>query len=516
MTKGSFNTSDVDHANGSVVTGFFVGTSELNNKSDILSTIKTDKQGVLYFDFSTDNTNWETEPIEGFNILANFSSTNIRTKSNRYFRVRFENTSRELTTDFRISTYYGLYNHGEREPSGALIVKDPNLPRLTQFEELNTVQRTQIMELKSTYGLSDLRDVQTTNGGSITNVIGTNAEYQINSGTSTGFAMLETAERGRYVPGFSAQFGMGVRIPSAPSGSQFCAWGYLETNISGTTITPQNGFYFSYNSTSLYVNIANNGTVTQYAQSQWNTDRLDGTGPSGITLDPSRGNIYQVDFTWYGYGTIEFIVNVPNPYTFINEHVVVHRYRPNQETSTLNPNLPITAYSYTTTSDGEFNVYVAGRQFSIIGNYKPNRRITGEVRRVTGVDATFVPVILIRRKTTYKSVSVKFQGIDFLSSGDLIVEIRTGVTGTDGSFGTPTNTTAGETAIETNRTATTVSGGEMLWMGLVAGSNTSNRNISQTEFEFDFIGEEIVAILVKRTTGTNATVDCVVRVKEEW
>lgn len=44
------------------------------------------------------------------------------------------------------------------------------------------------------------------------------------------------------------------------------------------------------------------------AQADWNVDPMDGTGPSGITLDPSKGNIYQIALQGKGFGTIEFSV----------------------------------------------------------------------------------------------------------------------------------------------------------------------------------------------------------------
>lgn len=44
------------------------------------------------------------------------------------------------------------------------------------------------------------------------------------------------------------------------------------------------------------------GTQTFYAQSAWTVDALDGTGPSGITLDPSKGNIFEIHVKYLGFG----------------------------------------------------------------------------------------------------------------------------------------------------------------------------------------------------------------------
>ncbi len=43
-------------------------------------------------------------------------------------------------------------------------------------------------------------------------------------------------------------------------------------------------------------------------QSSWNQDKFDGTGPSGQTIDPTKGNIYGVQFQYLGYGEAFFYV----------------------------------------------------------------------------------------------------------------------------------------------------------------------------------------------------------------
>lgn len=45
---------------------------------------------------------------------------------------------------------------------------------------------------------------------------------------------------------------------------------------------------------------------TKVAQADWNIDRMDGSGPSGITLDPSGTQIFFADFEWLGVGTVSF------------------------------------------------------------------------------------------------------------------------------------------------------------------------------------------------------------------
>jgi hypothetical protein len=58
-------------------------------------------------------------------------------------------------------------------------------------------------------------------------------------------------------------------------------------------------------------------TVTQ---ANWNGDKLDGTGASGYTLDPSKAQILWMDFEWLGVGSVRcgFIIN--------GEYIVCHTF----------------------------------------------------------------------------------------------------------------------------------------------------------------------------------------------
>lgn len=76
-------------------------------------------------------------------------------------------------------------------------------------------------------------------------------------------------------------------------------------------------------------------------QTSWDQDRFDGSGPSGQTIDPTKGNVYGVQFQYLGYGDAFFyIVN-----GLTGRPQLVHVIRnANTRTSTVlrNPNLYLT------------------------------------------------------------------------------------------------------------------------------------------------------------------------------
>ncbi len=47
-------------------------------------------------------------------------------------------------------------------------------------------------------------------------------------------------------------------------------------------------------------------TVERIYRKDWNYDKLDGTGPSGITADPQAQQLVVMDYEWYGAGQISF------------------------------------------------------------------------------------------------------------------------------------------------------------------------------------------------------------------
>lgn len=144
---------------------------------------------------------------------------------------------------------------------------------------------------------------------------------------------------------------------------------------------------------------------TLVAQADWNGDKLDGTGASGVTLDKTKLNIWQISL---GYlGTDSFVLKckvVPtngNNATWIICHTVKN---PNSRTQTTfgNPAFPFTiaAYSAGSTTDltvkcGSFAGFVEGKKM-LHGN-----RFTYLNTITTGNASTIVPLFSVINKRYY-------------------------------------------------------------------------------------------------------------------
>jgi len=388
----------------------------------------------------------------------------------------------------------------------------------SQFNELRVARKFPIVELTSVYGLSDLRDVVTTTGGGTVSNNGTEYVVSTTSG-GTDSAILESALRGRYEPGFAGEAGIGMRLPSMPIGNQIARWGLFDL---------QNGAFFGVTSTNIFVAVRRGGVDTVINQSAWNVDPLDGSGPSGATLSLSEGYIYQVVFTWYGYGVIEFRVVIPDPVTLAQEVITVHRFSPFGQTSFIDPNQPLRAELSNNGTTGNFlNLFVGGRQYCIVGKYEPTFRVTSERRTVTNVTSTLRPVISFTRKAVFptgsaraNSVQVDLEEINIISTTDLAYQILLGGT-LDGTFvNYPTATTIipdSETALLVNNSSTTITGGEVVFQGVSTGGGISRVLATAELLNFTLPINGVVTLAVADIGGGGSnTVNAVFRVVESW
>jgi len=86
---------------------------------------------------------------------------------------------------------------------------------------------------------------------------------------------------------------------------------------------------------------------TRIPQSQFNLDRIDGTGPSGFNFDPGKMQMMGLQYTWYGAGFIDFMVRGSD-----GDWVYTHRIKNNNintEAHMRTGNLPV---RYSIDNDG--------------------------------------------------------------------------------------------------------------------------------------------------------------------
>lgn len=381
------------------------------------------------------------------------------------------------------------------------------------FNDLLMNPVTSLVNASGVYPLSNLRDVQrTANTGSITD--STNGEYRVRHATGSDEASLVTAQHGRYAPGHGAEAGIGIRFDGTLSdASSYAEWGYLHEASDGTV---DDGLLFGVDTTGTYIRVVRNGTQTfkTYAGS-WNMRA------SAIDATQADGAIYQIRFSYYGYGLVEFYIVNPSTGDGQQEPILVHTWAPTSATSLTNSNLQVGARVGSTAGTDDFSVYVGGRKFHVLGDYKPQRRVTGAYASASSVGTTTVPILSFRRKAAEKwdPVTITPAGFDtIVATNNMVFEVRVGSTLTGASWGSVTNQPDDETSLEMDTTASAVNTatGVLVWAGLLesgAGSNTASNSVAAIPTD---VGENAVISYCARAVTSTADIELVARVIEEW
>lgn len=100
-------------------------------------------------------------------------------------------------------------------------------------------------------------------------------------------------------------------------------------------------------------------TDTWIPQASWNgKDRFDGNGNTGVTIDPTKGNTYQISMQWLGFGTIKFFVEDPDDGEFHEVHGIEYS-NANTTPSTSNPNLPLLMQAENVANTSDLSVSTA-------------------------------------------------------------------------------------------------------------------------------------------------------------
>lgn len=243
-----------------------------------------------------------------------------------------------------------------------------------------------------------------------------------------------------------------------------------------------NGYYLEQNdSTVSFVERSSvSGALvnTPVTQASWNVDPMNGTGPSGITLDLTKAQILFMDLEWLGVGTVRigFVIdgNFYVCHKFQHANIIASTY-------ITTASLPL---RYEITNTGATSGASTLKQICSTVLSEGGYELTGLQQavgipinspRTLGTAGTFYPVISLRLKTT------RLDGIAILSAlsampittGNYNWQlIATGTTtgGTWVSAGT-------NSSVEYNITGTTFAGGRILASGFFNATNQGSSQI---------------------------------------
>lgn len=505
----------------------FTGTGEQNQFPDVYVSCITDQVGKLYFDFSNDGTNWNVFPPAGFDLAAGVHEAHKALKAGRYFRVRVTNTSGSNQTYLRLYTYYGEFdqltsplNFAPNSDTDAITTKSVLTGRtdggvfnfvgttsegelktaifdpISVFGEVITAGLSPIVQADFVYGLnSNLFSSTVTGSGTATstNQVG----IASTTAAASSSALIQTVRRAKYRAGegivsrFTAQFTEGVANSTQTAGMRNAAI---------------DGWFIGYNGTSFGIMYRRNSVDTWIAQANFNLDKLDGTGLSGITIDPTKLNAYQLSIGYLGgRGCIFSVMS-----DITGQWVQFHDYNlldtQNAKTQSVNPTMSfgIQATNTTNTSNivvysGSVGVFVAGEIKRIGSTYGTNN--------TKSIGTTETNVLTLRNNTTLNGVTnqglLRLRSISISTAATVPVILRVIKNATLGGVPAYTNIDATNSLAAVDTAGTTVTGGNTQFNSTIGTGG--NAFFDLTEFELFLLPNETFTFAVVASAGAAAT-----------
>ena len=158
-------------------------------------------------------------------------------------------------------------------------------------------------------------------------------------------------------------------------------------------------------------------------QSSWNGDKLDGSGPSGLTLDPTKAQILWMDFEWLGVGSVRcgFIIN--------GQYIVCHTFTNANQITSVYMTTAILPIRYEITSTSALAATLQQICCSVVseGGFEQTSidHVARQTTIVTNIDtaATFYPIVSIRLNSSRLGSVVLPNRVQFLPTTSQNYEI---------------------------------------------------------------------------------------------
>lgn len=310
-----------------------------------------------------------------------------------------------------------------------------------------------------------------------------------------------------YQPGKSLLVMSTFVMPTAHANVR-CRVGYFST---------ENGVFLERSGTSVSFirrSYASGGVVDQaVAQASWNGDKLDGTGPSGYTLDLTKSQILWQDFEWLGVGSVRigFVIN--------GKFIVAHTFHHANSLSVVYMTTAILPIRYEITNTGATDGGRTMRQIcsTVISEGGYEKKVKLQVARMTAantnVGTTLVPLLSLRLDPNRLNAVVIPDGYRVLptasASTTFEIQLVKNATLTGPSWAQTTSNN-----VEFDTTATAITGGTIVDSAYVRESTLTSSSVSNSEdYNFDLqFGSTIAGVsdtytIAARTlSGTHSAV----------
>lgn len=363
------------------------------------------------------------------------------------------------------------------------------------FGRLRVSQPFTLFDSQNRFGIDGQFDTSTSGSATATH-LSNESTVAMNVSTTSGDEVIRESKRVfPYQPGKSL-LALMTFVMAAGQTNLRQRLGYFGTN---------DGVYLEQNGTDtrFVLRTSTSGSVddTEYAtQANWNVDKFDGTGPSGITLDLTKAQILFFDIEWLGVGDVRcgfYVRGKPQ---------VAHIFYNTNEKSKVYMKTAILPVRYEITATDTLDSAATLRQIcsTIIseGGYTQTRRELDAERTttLTGISTTLLPLVSIRLNSSSLDAIVIPQQIKVfpLTAQDYKVVLIRNATLTGASYDTSTFVN-----VDFDISATAMSGGDIMQVDYITNTVQSAGGISAaTGYNFaNQLGRTIAGVSDVLTVG---------------
>jgi len=329
------------------------------------------------------------------------------------------------------------------------------IKQITAFGELQVAELDPFIQVQFPYNINtDLINTTLTGSGTVTQ----SNNMMLVSTTANTFssAIAETVRQVEYHPG------QGVDARFSAIFTEGAADSWQEIGIG----TDQDGFFFGYNETVFGILYRQSGVDTWIPQASWNGSRFDGIDETGVTLDPTTGNTFRIQYKWLGFGIIKFFIE--NPIT--GRFVLVHSIRYQNISvvpSVENPTFPMRVCVINETNDSNIVISTAALAAFVEGQRSEASILRNAVSNTKTGITTEVNILTIRNKAAFAGAANRIIARpDFLNigtDGTKIFNVRILLNPTVGGTPVFNDISTTTSVIDYDTAGTTITGGKLLF-----------------------------------------------------
>lgn len=361
--------------------------------------------GTIYFGLENASGNWAIKKIatDGTTTYSKGASGYSTAWTNRATQTydTFDNTFDPVTGTVITSTTEITSN-----------IKAADSPSIDAFSRWRVSSPNYVFDASFQYDLQPLLFDQTVTGtgATITHDATNRDAHFAFSGTSTGQALMQTFENFRYQAGRSHLVLMTFNFIETAADTIKLV-GYSDGN---------NGVELRQTGSTISINLLSDTDKgdESVAQANWNIDKMDGTGVSGVNVDWTKTHIFVIDFQWLGVGRIRCGLDIDGVIYYVHEftHANIQTVAYMQTA-----NLPLRAGMSCSSSSTTTMRFICSTVVSEGGQEDIGGFNFTQDGSATAASGTRTHILSLRPKTTFNSKTNRIKlvtlGVDLLVTG---------------------------------------------------------------------------------------------------